>query len=472
MNGARHAFAPARADEPAALAARILRDGDRAAVARLTALALDGEAEAAEALFGGVVEPLCDGFTAEGARACERVLAQVIDLARLGPPCAPLAEALAAEGIGGEADLLARAAWGLRAPPPAGAPRRIGVLSRVTLGADLAVAAPLLRGLAARWPDAEMVLFGPEIARPVAEGSGARLVPVEYGRRGGLAGRLNAWGALRAAVRAEAAGPAPGGWLLVDPDTRLTQLGLLAPGPERSYRRLPSRLGGEGSLGGIARRWLRDAFGAEAPLAPLPLGPADAAWSRRLRAALTADGRRLVAAGFGTGGNPAKRVGPRFEAGMLGALVADGHRVLLSRGVDAAERRAARALGAALADGGAHVLHLPEGRALPPARGADAAPEARADVVTWRADPGAFLASVAAADAHLGYDSAGQHVAAALGVPTLTAFVTAAGPRHAERWTPSGPGTVRVLRVPPGASEATVLARGVRAMRDLLAPSR
>ena len=451
-------------DAPATLAERALRAGDRAAVARLAERALAGEAEAARALFGGVVEPLCDGFTAQGARACERVLAQVIDVARGAPACAPLAEALAAEGIDGERGLLARAGWGVGVPVRAMAPRRIAVLSRVTLGADLAVGVPLARALAARWPGAEVVLFGPETLRPVAEGIGARLVPATYGRREGLAARLNAWADLRAALRAEAEGLPVDGWLLVDPDTRLTQLGLLAPGPRAAYRRLPSRVSGRGSLGAIARAWLRAAFDAGAVASPLPLRPEDAAFSRRLRAAMTADGRRLVAVGFGTGGNPAKRVGPRFEAGIVGALVAAGHRVLLSRGVDAAERAVIGALCASLAGGGTRVKHLPDGRALDP--------PGDADVVTWRADPGAFLAAVAAADAHVGYDSAGQHVAAALAVPTLTAFVTASGERHADRWSPSGPGPVDVVRLPPGGSERAATEAALVALRALLASGR
>ncbi len=454
-----------RLGRAAALAAAVLRTRgrDRAAVAALALMALEGDGSASAALFGGVVEPLCDGFTPRGARACEAVLAQVVERARRMPEGGALDAALAAEGIGGEADLLARARWGEGAPAPAGAVRKLIVLSRVTLGADLAVNGALLPGLTARFPQAEAVLVGPAIARPFAEGLGARLVPVAYGRHGGLMDRLNAWLPLREAIRAETAGLAAGDWLLIDPDTRLTQLGLLAPGPEAAYRRLPSREArGPGTLGDIARAWLARRFAiAPPPPSPLPLRPEDAAWSRSLRAALGRDGRSLVAVGFGTGGNPAKRVGPRFEAGMVLAALARGHRIVLSRGVDAAERAAACALCAALEAEGARVVHLPDGRRLDDTDGAE--------VVSWAADPGAFLATVAACDAHLGYDSAGQHVAAALGVPTLTAFVETGGPRHAERWAPSGPGPVRVARLAPGSSEGEALRTCRPALDALLA---
>ncbi|EKE43842.1 hypothetical protein OCGS_2176 [Oceaniovalibus guishaninsula JLT2003] len=240
-----------RGDDPRDLAHAILRDGNRGAVARLAQMALAGDEAATEALFARVVEPLCDGFTAQGALACDRVMAQVIDASRSVPACAPLTRAMAAEGIDGEGGLLARAGWGTHGRVGgAAAPRRIGVLSRVTLGADLAITVPLIRGLAARWPDAEIVYFGPPVGQAAAEAAGARFVSTEYGRRVGLAARLNAWADLRASLRQETAGLGPADWLLVDPDSRLTQLGLLAPGPRLAYRRLPSRT----AAGGISGR--------------------------------------------------------------------------------------------------------------------------------------------------------------------------------------------------------------------------
>jgi len=50
-----------------------------------------------------------------------------------------------------------------------------------------------------------------------------------------------------------------------------------------------------------------------------------------------------------------------------------------------------------------------------------------------------------ASDVYVGYDSAGQHIAAALGVPTVSVFTAAAPERHAERWRPYGPAPVHVV---------------------------
>ena len=99
---------------------------------------------------------------------------------------------------------------------------------------------------------------------------------------------------------------------------------------------------------------------------------------------------------------------PAVRTSLQRALHVEGHRVLLARGAGADELAEARDLHAALLAQGLSVAALPAGRSSAALSGAD--------VVTWEADVDAMLAAIGMADAYLGYDSAGQHVAAALGV--------------------------------------------------------
>jgi ADP-heptose:LPS heptosyltransferase len=78
-----------------------------------------------------------------------------------------------------------------------------------------------------------------------------------------------------------------------------------------------------------------------------------------------------------------------------------------------------------------------------------AAEKLSADVVTWQGGIGSFAGLIAASDEYVGYDSAGQHIAAALGTPTLTIFVNSGSPRFAERWHPHGRGRIHVINVAP-----------------------
>jgi ADP-heptose:LPS heptosyltransferase len=68
-------------------------------------------------------------------------------------------------------------------------------------------------------------------------------------------------------------------------------------------------------------------------------------------------------------------------------------------------------------------------------------------LLTWQGSIGRFAALIAASDIYVGYDSAGQHIAAALGIPTIDIFTGFTSPRMPERWAPYGRGSVEMLRL-------------------------
>lgn len=436
------------------------REPLRSSVAVLAEHALSTQPERAargtRVLFERVVEPLCDGFTRRGADTYARVFAQVVDAARRSGQCPELDRALSASGVRGERDLL-------RVPPaPAVRPasrdrvRVVLVPSRMTLGADVAIVLPVLQRMQALFPRARILFIGTQAAAALVRGlSRVEHLPIRYERGDGLAGRLNAWPVLRDRVREVCSGLSEDQYLFVDPDSRLTQLALLRPIATR-YCHFPSRsygAGGTEPLGALVRRWLDETFGVAAD-GPVPLQLAAGGESRiaGLRAAVGGT-RPLVSVSFGVGGNPRKRAGSAFETDLVEWIVARGADVLLARGVDRSEQAETLRLSRRLQARGVPVAQLADGHAPP----RSAVPAAR--VTIWQGDTGAFVAAIAAADMYVGYDSAGQHIAAALGVPTLSVFVESAGPRHALRWTPRGRGPVRVVRTPPSPEPDALLKR-------------
>ena len=64
----------------------------------------------------------------------------------------------------------------------------------------------------------------------------------------------------------------------------------------------------------------------------------------------------------------------------------------------------------------------------------------------WDGSFAGFAAIIAGSSLYVGYDSAGQHVAAACGVPLISIFAGFPAPRMFERWRPVGPGC-KVIRV-------------------------
>ena len=406
-------------------------------MAALAELALSREPEAAragtDAIFRQVVEPMGDAFE---PRLCDlyiRFFATLVGHARRKANW--LDRRLAEIGLGSEHDLVRRAER-VRIVRPArmGRVRKILVLSRVTLGADVAVTSVLLRKLLCRFPGAEVKLLGSAKAALLFAGDarvGSR--EVNYPRGGGLLDRLAAWDRVVDAVRDETAGLQAGEYLVVDPDSRLTQLGMLpVTEDDAGYCFFESRSfarPGCETLAELAAAWASEAFGGDAgevhPWVSLPTA---------LRA-----GGRWASVNLGGGDNPGKRIGGDFEERLLRGLRAAGWNIFLDTGDGGEETQRVEALLERLADSG---------------------------IEPWRGSLAGFGARIAASGLYIGYDSACQHLAAALAVPLVDIFTGYSSERMAVRWRPAGAGRVTMVVLDPHAVEPeAVLARVLEAAR-------
>jgi len=269
---------------------------------------------------------------------------------------------------------------------------------------------------------------------------------------------LQSWLPLVDAVNEETRQLRPEEYVLLDPDSRLLQLGLLpAVADDSRYFFLESRAFGElgqGSMSRITLYWLNSMFGGDGEIdgeiqPAVSLRDQDRILGQQLCASLRQGGaKRLVAASFGVGGNPQKRMPDPFEEELMLRLLEDGSTVLLDRGIGEEEAARAERLVSAVKSRGRSVLEADANNAT----ALEHAPELHCDLLTWHGDIGRFAAFIAASDEYVGYDSAGQHIAAALGVPTIDIFTQPVSAVFQERWTPSGRGTVyAVAPAAPGA---------------------
>lgn len=432
---------------------------DRDAVRALAASAI-GERTAVDmavrALFLEIVEPLADSFEPAAAHAFVDAFAEVVDIARHHPDAAERAHA-----------------W-LEAGPPApiGQPTLVIVLSQVTLGAEVAITSTIVAGVLERLPHAEVLHVAPAALRGLFAGNPrVRFAPVSFERRGDLLTRLSAWPAAREVVQTATAGLAPDDWLVIDTDSRITQTNLLPLAPDERTRYFPKRTIEAPSLEWLAELaglWTEQLTGLSGrPLPQLWLPDEALDWADAVRAALDGHAEHWAVVNFGVGGNPAKRLGLAFEARLVRGLLERGIGVLLARGMSDAEYVGPDRLAAGQASSGVDLARL----------GAGEAPEAlckagRRQLVLWQASTERMAALVAAADLHVGYDSQGQHVAAAvgtLGTLGLSVFVQTGGERFLRRWSSHGPGPTRILRVEPGATEVLPVAdAALEAAEELL----
>lgn len=271
------------------------------------------------------------------------------------------------------------------------------VLSRITLGADVAVTSVILDAVKRHFPQAQIWFAGPRKNYDLfAADARIQHLAVDYPRRGSLKERIAA---------AQSIGLPSDGALVIDPDSRITQLGLVAICREWQYHFFESRSYGEETrdpLPVLAARWCADVFGVR-----------DARPFVAPRSSL--EGAR-TAISLGVGGNASKRGDAVLERRIVEEAAAKGT-VLIDRG--ASEEESARVDAAAAGLG----------------------------VRAFTGSFAEFAGGIARSERYVGYDSAGQHVAAACGVPLTVYFGGAINNRFRDRWRPHSAAAVEVVEI-------------------------
>jgi ADP-heptose:LPS heptosyltransferase len=254
----------------------------------------------------------------------------------------------------------------------------------------------LLDAAKRRFPNAEIFLAGSAKAAEIfAADPRIQHFPLTYPRSGTLHERLSTWTTFDHSD-----------CLVIDPDSRLTQLGLLPVCPEDRYFFFESRAyGGDSTsnLTTLAKRWARETFGVTA---------------RSYMAPAHVPEQANIAISFGVGENLSKRVPGTFETDLLRLLSQRGKSIIVDKGAGGEE---AERVDLAIAESGA------------------------TNITTWNGSFAGFASIISRAGFYVGYDSAGQHAAAAANVPQVTIFRGHVNQRMFQRWRPSGR-HVRVLK--------------------------
>jgi hypothetical protein len=220
---------------------------------------------------------------------------------------------------------LMRAWLPARARVAAVAPARVDhvfVLSRVTLGADIKITSAVIDAMKRRYPEARIAFVGNRKSAELFAADGrVEWVEANYPRSGGVSSRIAFAEVLRGKVEGE-------NRIVIDPDSRMTQLGLIPVCEPERYFHFHSR--GEsapGNLSELTGRWLERTFGV-----------AGSAYIAPSRVDVDGDGPR-AAVSFGVGENDSKRVGGDFEARVLRVLGTRFRTIWIDRGVGGEEAR-------------------------------------------------------------------------------------------------------------------------------------
>ena len=417
------------------------------------------------ALFPDLIERLNDSFDPAACKLYDRIFAQVIDYYRHLPQATEFDEALRGFGLMNESDLLRRKSSILNTRPSSLKPQasifKVLLLSRITIGADVAITSVIIARLRALLPRAEFVLLGPAKLRELFGGDlRLQIREISYERGAGVLSRLISWTDVVEAVKEETSGLTEDEFCLIDPDSRLTQLGLLPLlineqnylfFESRSYQ-LPKNPEPQ-SIGRLTSLWLNDVLGVEGQSHPyVALLDEYLSFGRKVVSALRRGGAsHIIAISLGVGGNQRKRVSDEFEMEMVNSLIA-GSTLIIDKGGTEEERDQINRIITSLRNSGFVIVEINEEN-----RAEMISEEMiEADAITWDGGIGSFAGLIADSDRYIGYDSAGQHIAAAIGVPTLTIFVNSGSTTFAERWRPYGKGDIKILSLDQSSSWADV----------------
>ncbi len=402
-----------------------------------------------QALFGIIIESLCDDFEELQTITYNKVMSQIISYCRNIVAGRRLDEKLAEFGINDRQDLIQRI-QSIREEkkylPQSSKISKIIVLSRVTIGADVAITSVILQGLKYVFPQSEIVLVGREkLDQIYGANDSVSLRYVPYTRDGDLLERLSSWHQVLDIINEEIRDTPLEQTILVDPDSRLSQLGVLPLFPEERYFFFDSRSDkvflNKLSMPELVNAWLSDLLGREVFFYPrVWLDGLDFGRARKLTDRLYQSGaKRIVVVNFGYGGNPRKRVGPSFEVQMLLTLLKEPYTVIvLDKGFGLEEAANTETLLHEVKKQG----YLAEKRNF---EDISSIPAIDWGVLAIETQIGEIASLISLSDEFIGYDSACQHIAAALEVPCITIFAGSNNMRFIRRWSAFGKNSSHIV---------------------------
>lgn len=405
---------------------------------------------AASALFEIIVEKLCDDYEDMPVEIYSRLMSQVITYCRNVSAGTALDKRLTEFRISSFESLYHRANFihsreyscDIGKPP-----EKIILLSRVTIGADVAILSVMVQRLVKIFPQTEIVIIGNAKLTGVFGGNARiRIHQLNYARRGGLFERFSSWHNTLDILAREMPPEREENILLIDPDSRISQLGVLPLTHRENYlffnsRKFPSSAKSI-CIAELTNHWMDTVFGISDFCYPKVWVPSSIArQARNLTSRLGAAGcKKLIVINFGIGENPRKRLDVDFEKKLLQEIMKSPQTVvLLDRGFGEDELSRSGSLISDLRDRGFHTAS---------ARFGDSEyPNISHGIAGIECSIGEIAALITECDEFIGYDSACQHIAAAAQTPTLTIFAGSNNMNFIRRWSACGNTQCKIVHV-------------------------
>ncbi len=407
----------------------------------LTQMALGSNASLAEdatqSLYGKIILPLCDDFTSSSVDIANQVLISMIQAFCHTSQGQEARQILNDFHLDTPESFLSRYKDLTR---PRGLSeedreqiKKVFILSRVTLGADIAITSLILSQCKDSLPNAKIHLVGPDHLRHLFHDESVKHLLFPYDRDWSLLEKMAAWPKLFKLISKETKSLAPKEILLFDPDTRLSQLGLLPLAPTSSTFYFCSRKDQTDtlSLPEITNSWLKEIFPDTSATIPHCHIKAEVLDQCQRVLSHSPPNTFKIFINFGVGNDTKKRLPDPFEEELLSALLYNKETlIILDSGKGTNEEERAKRLMAKIAEMGYKTAEL----------GNDNYVLNKIDfdhgVVRFTGKIDSVVGLVRHSDLFIGYDSCGQHLATSTETPTIICFAGAPNKRFLERWQP------------------------------------
>ncbi|MBN2513677.1 MAG: hypothetical protein JXB18_12130, partial [Sedimentisphaerales bacterium] len=402
------------------------------------------------AFFSTIIEELCDDYEDFQFEVYNRVMSQVISYCRSLSAAQKLDRYLSRFHLRCAEDLSGRArrihTRNVHFHADTKTIKQIYILSRITIGADVAIVSVIIQRLSVLFPDAQIILLGSLKLQDVFGGNPRLLIQeVPYSRSGSLLDRLESWCRLVDLLDNQTTSD-KAAVLWIDPDSRLTQLGILPLCEEHHYLYFNSHRDWlstrNACMAEHANAWIDSVFGKPGFCYPrVWLKPDLLNQAHALIHSLRQSGcQSITTINFGVGGNPRKRLGLNFEKKLICELLKQPKSVvILDEGFGADEVAGTRQIIADMKNKG-YPVHQTRFEPTAPDNFSHG-------LLVIECTIGQISALISASDKYIGYDSACQHIAAASGIPTLTIFAGSNNPRFIRRWSACGNTACKVVHV-------------------------
>ncbi len=403
------------------------------------------------ALFGMIIEGLCDDFEELQTETYNHVMSDIISFCRKLPKGKFLDENLNKFDLRSDKDILHRIE-NIRKTSSSykkldAIPKNIIILSRVTIGADVAITSVIVQKMKIIFPDSDIVVVGNNKLHDIfGADKDVEVAVMTYTRRGGLVERLSSWHAVLDIINETMKDLNEEDILLIDPDSRLSQLGVLPMITDSQYRFFNSR--GDSSypkkmsISELTNYWLDKVLGENPFCYPKILtNQKDAEKSANLAKNLRNNGcENIISINFGVGGNSRKMLTSQFEIKLILSLLREPNTViLLDKGFGDEELSRSNQI--------LNTVKKESFKVVDTQFNDINNIDMSSGLIGIASGIGEAATLIQQSNEFIGYDSACQHIAAALGIITYTIFAGSNNPRFVKRWNATGENKTEIIHV-------------------------